>query len=79
MATISLTVPDPDVARIIGAFLTEFGPKRILDPGPPEIVETDAVYFKRVVGESINRVIKNSEVRQARDAALAAHVDVPVT
>ncbi len=79
MASITLTIPNADVPRTIAALEKRFGPRKVTDPGPPVVLETDKVYLCRNFGEFINRTVKNEEAKEASSAAEASHVDVSVT
>lgn len=79
MATLTLTVPNGDVPRLVDSFIRRFGPKQVLDPGPPPVEETDAEYMGRIIPALMNQIIKSEEGNEARDVSLATHVDAAIT
>ena len=71
MANITMTVPNGDVPRIIAAYEALFGEKH----GG----EGDTAYMKRVLGESVNRLLIDGEARAASQNARDTFVPVVVT
>ncbi len=71
MATLSLNVPDGNVARIVAAYEAEYGEK--------EQSESPTDFMKRIIGAQMNALLRNGEIRAASKQASDDFVEVPLS
>ena len=71
MASLSFTVADEDVPRIVATFEHQFGVK---GGG-----ESNSDFIKRHIADLINRWTKTTETDIARKAAIDGYVDIDIS
>lgn len=71
MATITLTVPDPDVPRVVAAYEAKFGTK--------QGGETNADFIKRILADQTNALVRSGEIQAAQEQARDDFVEIPIT
>jgi hypothetical protein len=79
MATISFTIQDAQMPRIITAFKSNFGYQEFLPDGTTPNPETGAQFTKRMINEMIKGEVRNYEAGIAARQAAASVSSVDVT
>ncbi len=72
MATVSVTIPDPVLARVLDAFATAYGYNPATDG-------TKAAFAKRQVARFVMETVRAHEATTAANAALKAATDKATT
>lgn len=81
MATISLTIPDAVIQRVLDALGGTYGYKATLEDGTPN-PQTKAQFSKAVVADYVKKIVRQWEAQQAGQTAYntaANDVDINVT
>lgn len=81
MATISLTIPDAVIQRVLDALTGTYGYRVTLDDGSPN-PQTKTQFAKAVVADYVKKIVRQWEAQQAGQTAFNAaanDVDLNVT